>query len=213
MWICLNNAFISIVEPADQDVPRSLRVKGWQGRLLMVRARQRCHLVRLFPKARVFQWKFRDYPFRVFIDRSELAAVIGAAVAGVSYPNFKSSVRDDALHDAYSAVWGVMNRYGNGAFTRRAWSPLQRDFAWGTGEVVEPMRHRCESCQTVDGHEPGCPENDFAEEPCATVGCNEMNPCINCMTAALAFERDKDDYGPFGDDDIGAKSHLQVPPR
>ncbi|WP_168794464.1 hypothetical protein [Paraburkholderia aromaticivorans] len=50
----------------------------------------------------------RDYQFRAFIRRDLVSAVIAQALMEIDYGNFKNSVKDHYLHDAYAEVWGVM---------------------------------------------------------------------------------------------------------
>ena len=97
MWICANDGFVSIVDKAKNRT-----------RDLHVRARMRGHLLALFPKAKVAETPGGDYRFRADIPRAEIGAVIAARIAGIGYDNFKDSVPDKALHDAYSRVWSVM---------------------------------------------------------------------------------------------------------
>lgn len=96
MWICLNNAFFSIVaSDRDPDV-------------LNVRARRDGDLERIFPGHTVHARAHSDYAFRAFIPRPVVAAVIAQQVDAIGYTNFKNSVEDDALHNAYADVWVVM---------------------------------------------------------------------------------------------------------
>lgn len=96
MWICHSNAFLSIV--ADRNDPDNL----------LVRARMPGHIEALFPKAKVFTDAGSDYFYRAFITRTEVVDVVAAEVASIRYDNFKSSVKDDILHDAYMKFWQVM---------------------------------------------------------------------------------------------------------
>jgi len=96
MWICLNNAFVSVVS------------KGDDAGKLCVRARRREHLTVLFPGAEIIANGGTDYEFRAYIARDEVARVIGAALKNIDYKNFKNSVKDNALHNGYNRVWGVM---------------------------------------------------------------------------------------------------------
>lgn len=97
MWIFLNNAFLSIV---DADGPS-----------LLVRARRRGDLERVFPNAEVSETPQRDYRFRARIDRETVAQALAAAARGIRYPNFKDSVAEHLRHAAYAQVWTVMRRY------------------------------------------------------------------------------------------------------
>jgi hypothetical protein len=50
----------------------------------------------------------RDYRFRAFIARRVIADTIASRLFHIDYGNFKGSVKDDALHDAYMKLCGVM---------------------------------------------------------------------------------------------------------
>jgi hypothetical protein len=93
MWVCLNDAFVSIVATP--------RVKDH----LMVRARRRSHLKNLFPRAKLIITKDADYRYRVVVPKAEVTALLVARVQGLSYTNFKDSVKDDDLHDMYLDMW------------------------------------------------------------------------------------------------------------
>lgn len=97
MWICANNAFLSIVN-SDQDPT-----------VLMVRARRKGDIEATFgPETEVTTIPGRDYQFRAFIKRERVGHVIAQALVDINYGNFKNSVKDHHLHDAYAEVWGVM---------------------------------------------------------------------------------------------------------
>jgi len=97
MWICLNKAFLSVVykECAEDE--------------LLVRARCANHIKNVFPKARVKKSYGTDYAFRARIKRAEVIAAMTAEIEAIGYGNFKDSVHDRPLHDAYMGVWGVMS--------------------------------------------------------------------------------------------------------
>ena len=96
MWIFMNDAFLSIVEPPNQSD------------VLLVRARVRGDLERVFPEAEVVETTERDYRFRTFLPRKQVADVISKQVMNIDYGNFKNSVNEDLRHDAYAQVWEVM---------------------------------------------------------------------------------------------------------
>ncbi|MFL9964715.1 hypothetical protein PQR02_27360 [Paraburkholderia sediminicola] len=97
MWICLNNAFLSIVAyPADAAT-------------LPVRARRAGDIEAVFgADVEVVTLPGRDYQFRAFLPRQIVADTIAQNVLDISYPNFKNSVTDDALHGAYAKVWAYV---------------------------------------------------------------------------------------------------------
>lgn len=98
MWVCLNDAFFSIVRTG--DLP--------EGHLL-VRARRKGDIERYFPDAKVTRTPGRDYLFRAVIQEVQVAVVMAETVEAIDYDNFKDSVRDDNLHEAYFRVWSEMN--------------------------------------------------------------------------------------------------------
>lgn len=100
MWICLNNAFFSIVEPGKGPTQSS--------ELLLVRARRPGDIERVFPSHKAETIARRDYQFRAHIPRDEVAAAMANAIKSINYGNFKDSVKDDALHGAYGRFWHVM---------------------------------------------------------------------------------------------------------
>lgn len=99
MWICLSNAFLSIVEPKE----------GSAEDLLLVRARRAGDIQNVFPTAKVRRTPSRDYLFRALIPREEVARVVAARVTAINYPNFKASVRSKPLHDAFMRIWSIMS--------------------------------------------------------------------------------------------------------
>jgi len=98
MWVCLSNAFFSIVDP--EDGSNNLRV----------RARRKGDIERVFPKAKVERTPGRDYLYRAHIDRDLVAQAIADQVRSIDYNNFKNSVRDDKLHSAYGSFWHTHSR-------------------------------------------------------------------------------------------------------
>lgn len=106
MWIFLNNAFLSVVDP-------KASYSGGRGpvsRDLLVRARLKGDIEAVFPKAKVQETPDRDYRFRALLPREVVAEVMLDAVNEIDYQNFKGSVPEKARHDAYAGVWGVMYR-------------------------------------------------------------------------------------------------------
>lgn len=98
MWVFLNDAMLSIVE--DWDNPRRL----------LVRARLRGDIERVFPGAIVQVTETADYRFRSFIDRDQVSMALCGIVGRIDYTNFKSSVMEPRRHDAYMGVWSILHR-------------------------------------------------------------------------------------------------------
>ena len=96
MWVCLSNSFLSIVH------------KDCGPDELLVRARRPGDIEAVFPEAKVVKSTDTDYLFRAVISRACVAATIAAEVSAIDYNNFKNSVKNNRLHDAYAAVWSIM---------------------------------------------------------------------------------------------------------
>lgn len=96
MWIMLNDSFFSIVS---KDCGRDE---------LMVRARRAGDIEKLFPHAVVIEFAGTDYSYRAPVKRSLIKAALSIEVDRVAYSNFKSSVQDMPLHNAYMRVWSAM---------------------------------------------------------------------------------------------------------
>ena len=96
MWLMTSNSFLSVVA---KDCPADC---------LLVRARVKGHIENLFPAAKVFTEDGSDYQFRAIVKRSDVGAALTGLADGIGYSNFKSSVRNHALHDAYARIWHVM---------------------------------------------------------------------------------------------------------
>lgn len=100
MWIFLSNSFLSIVDKGDES-----------GKTLLVRARRKGDIERVFPDAEVVEGTGTDYQFRARIDREEVAQRMADEVRNTRYENFKSTVRERGRHDAYMGVWDEMYRF------------------------------------------------------------------------------------------------------
>jgi hypothetical protein len=105
MWICLNNAFLSIVDPAGAYSGGERR-----GPDLLVRARYKGDIEAVFPLADVKQTPQRDYMYRATVPRADVAAAIQNQVMRLDYSNFKGSVKDQWRHDVYLDFWHITNR-------------------------------------------------------------------------------------------------------
>jgi hypothetical protein len=107
MWICKNDAFLSIVDKEKtKNGTEDPRIS------LCVRARVKGHIESVFPDAEVVHTPHNDYHYRAFILRREVADAIHDSIMDIGYPNFKNSVADDDLHCAYADVWATMFSYG-----------------------------------------------------------------------------------------------------
>lgn len=98
MWIMLNDCFFSIVQ---KDCARDE---------LMVRARRPTDIEKVFPEleGKVKEFTASDYHYRAAIKKDRIKEAIANEIDRVIYSNFKSSVDDRPLHDAYLRVWHAM---------------------------------------------------------------------------------------------------------
>jgi hypothetical protein len=99
MWICTNKSFLSIVTDRDNVAN------------LLVRARMNGHIESVFPEANVFTAEAADYKYRALICRGEVQRAITNQISKIDYDNFKNSVGDRQLHDAYLKIWRVMYEF------------------------------------------------------------------------------------------------------
>lgn len=96
MWIMLQGCFLSLVS------------KDCEPDELLVRARREGDIEKLWPDAKVTEYTKSDYLYRAAISKLDIALALAHEVNEIDYPNFKDSVEDEALHDAYTEVWFIM---------------------------------------------------------------------------------------------------------
>ena len=96
MWLCLTDCFLSIV------------AKDCGPSQLLVRARRRGDIQKVFPKAKVTMLTKADYRYRSVVKKTAVVAALSREVERITYGNFKSAVDDQELHDAYLRVWTTM---------------------------------------------------------------------------------------------------------
>ena len=97
MWICFNDAFLSIVKDLNNDDN------------LLVRARDVESIPKLFGKdVEVLRGAGTDYLYRASIKKEIVAKVIHDHVCDIDYGNFKASVKDSDYSYAYSTFWYYM---------------------------------------------------------------------------------------------------------
>jgi len=101
MWICLNNAFVSIVE----DYADSAYVQ--------VRGRREQDVLNFLGdySATIIQTDDRDYRFRAIVLKFDLSKILAKCADRIDYGNFKDSVSNKDLAQMYTEVWisGIAN--------------------------------------------------------------------------------------------------------
>ena len=75
---------------------------------LLVRARRKGDIQKVFPNATVNEYPEHDYLYAAIVPRHFVAKAIAREVVEINYPAFKSTVTDPDLHDAYMQVWSTM---------------------------------------------------------------------------------------------------------
>lgn len=96
MWICLSDSFLSIV--AHRSKPD----------YLLVRARRAGDIKKVFPDYEEEYTPRADYLYRALIPRGVVSEVMKSEILMINYDNFKNSVQDNTLHNAYADFWGTM---------------------------------------------------------------------------------------------------------
>lgn len=96
MWLMLSDCFLSIV--AKDCAPDEL----------LVRARRRGDIQKIFPGVRVHVNHNADYLYRAKVKRAAVEKAMVGEIRHINYPNFKDSVTEDDLHRAYLRVWTDM---------------------------------------------------------------------------------------------------------
>lgn len=97
MWVYLKSAFLSIV--ADRDAEERL----------LVRARIKGDIERVFPDAQTSHTPKADYHYRASVSRLAVADTLREAALAIDYPNFKARVGADDLarERLYAGVWAT----------------------------------------------------------------------------------------------------------
>lgn len=88
-------------------------VKNGDDRLLQVRARRAKHLrelkIRYLPSAGdIVRLRHCDYEFRFYCTHDDWSLAVARMAQDIDYGNFKNSVEDKELHDAYIRVWSAL---------------------------------------------------------------------------------------------------------
>jgi len=96
MWLFTKNSFISVVQHRDQ--PHDV----------LVRARDKSHLARLFPEKQIQEDTEADYRYRLVVPKKEFAKVVSDYIMqNLDYDNFKAAQDsgDPAWTRFLHAVW------------------------------------------------------------------------------------------------------------
>ena len=103
MWIIMNKSYFSIVENNENKDE------------LLVKARVKGDIERIFPKANVLIGAGSDYLYRAAVPRNIVSDAIKDQIENINYGNFKNSVawEDESRHKAYLNVWIALSKLQN----------------------------------------------------------------------------------------------------
>tara|TARA_R100000808_G_C2116383_1_gene128871 strand:- start:243 stop:608 length:366 start_codon:yes stop_codon:yes gene_type:complete len=93
MWLFTNHGFFSIVQ---HDKRKDT---------LIVRARRKEHLEAYFTGYKISYKPERDYQYRIYTSRKNIAEFLFNFVEEIDYTNFKNSIKDEKLKSVASMVW------------------------------------------------------------------------------------------------------------
>lgn len=108
MWIMLNDAMFSIVADKTDDTK------------LVVRSRIEGSVESVFGVDEICTTN-ADYRYRAYIDKEEVANTISDKVFGIDYPNFKDSVKNQNLKNAYTSIWSILYRMQTLLYGEQKW--------------------------------------------------------------------------------------------
>ena len=98
MWIVLNKSFLSIVKNRNDE------------NQLLVRARVKGDIEKVFENADVFEDENADYKYRSYIARKNVADKISDELLKINYDNFKLCFKRWTNRNAYMNVWSALNK-------------------------------------------------------------------------------------------------------
>ena len=98
IWLFTSNSFVSVV--ADKDDTQSSR--------LLVRARIKGDIDQLFPDAEIMETPLADYRYRAWVDRQAVSNAFAKHVEGLTYTNFKNSIKDKERLEPLMHIWQAM---------------------------------------------------------------------------------------------------------
>ena len=79
---------------------------------LMVRARVKDHITKMWPNAEVYTLHgIHDYQFRADLTREIVALALSEYASSIEYDDYKSSVSDSDLYHALVSTWWVFVKY------------------------------------------------------------------------------------------------------
>lgn len=105
MWLCLSDGFLSVVKHS--KIPNAF----------LIRSREITHLQKYFPEYTIDSDSGTDYRYRIIVPKEKFLEFLFHYVNDIKYTNFKSSVKNNKLHDFYMDIWclgiKMFNNYRN----------------------------------------------------------------------------------------------------
>lgn len=145
MWVFLSNSFLSIVQHRDQPDH------------MLVRARLKDDINRVFPLASVTGMEEADYRYRAVIPRQEVAQAMALQVLKINYDNFKNTVTEPDRHSAYFGVWEEMHGLQYQQHKERevsGFAPTYREPEAGEVDCIHACGSLCSNPNNAD-----CPDS------------------------------------------------------
>lgn len=110
MWICTTTGFMSATLRPAKDI------EPGDERTIQVRARRAEHLEHLrqlmaaneAALSETIRLDGRDYQYRAYCTQFDLGVGMAALAMEIDYTNFKNTVVDVKLHNAYMRIWNAM---------------------------------------------------------------------------------------------------------
>jgi hypothetical protein len=78
---------------------------------LVVRARNKTILEKIFPENEILELDISDYKYRTYCTKNEWSKIVVDRINNIDYTNFKASVVDKDLHDMYNNFWYIHYKY------------------------------------------------------------------------------------------------------
>lgn len=116
MWLSTNRGFYSVVafDPKKAGAGKKAKKRKIKASnthvLVRCRVKEHMEILTKFAGSTLEVDTKADYHFRTIISKGTWERFMAAETERIDYTNFKNSVKDNDLHDAYMSVWSTMIR-------------------------------------------------------------------------------------------------------
>lgn len=155
-WLLFNHSAVSIVEHKEDPT------------VLICRARVQGDIQRflgpeLAKGVKVKRTPDRDYLFRAEISRETAATAAANHVRGVTYPNFKDSVRNQQRKGVYSRIWSAWLTLQNGVGLYGDWAGNYRRQAPAPARTSTSDSAQVSTLRVLGGSDRGDPYGNHVD--------------------------------------------------